>query len=298
MRPENNLLSIVKKEDNFSFANHTTYGLGGLAKTAFYPKSLEEASAVYDYVVENYKKFVIIGNGSNLLVSNGYYDGAVISTKLLTDIRAKGNSLITQSGVTVNALLSYCLENNLGGLEYLTGIPATLGGLMCMNGGVNGRHVADDVEYVVIYDGKLRKLSNEDCNFSVKHSTMRDNNALVLEICWKINPYSEQSEIQNIYKKYADIRKIQPKGKSCGCVFKNPDGASAGKLIDEAGLKGFKIGNAEVSCAHANFIINNGNNPQDVYRLIKHVQKTVFEKTGILLSEEVVYIGEFNDSDS
>lgn len=289
----------IKTDDDFSFSRYTTYGLGGGAKAAYLPSTKEEVITVYDFVKQNFGNFVVLGNGSDVLASDNGFNGAVICTKLLSGITRDGNKLICLGGTQAKTLLSYCTENGLSGLEYLAGIPASVGGLAYMNGGVNGRHVGDDIVEVGFYDGKTHYFSRAECNFSNKHSTMRDINGIIFSVTLEITPSDSQTVKRNI-ESFLNFRKAQPKGKSCGCVFKNPEGsvAGAGKLIDEAGLKGLRVGGAEVSREHANFIINRGGSAADVRELIKAVKKRVKEFCGVDLEEEVVYIGEFYDSDS
>ncbi|MDE7167687.1 MAG: UDP-N-acetylmuramate dehydrogenase [Clostridia bacterium] len=294
MRRLENAVKSVKSEPNFDFSKHTTYGLGGRAKTAYFPQNEDEAVAVYKYLKISGEKFVILGKGSNLLVSDKYYDGSVICTKYLQGIEIEGNCLKILSGTTVQQLLSFCVKNGITGFEYLAAIPASIGGLTVMNGGTSDRRIASNILTVKVFDGKMREFSNKNCNFGNKHSTMSDINALVLAVYAGFEREKPEIVETNI-NYYLNKRKLQPKGKSCGCVFKNPEGFSAGKIIDDLGLKGMRIGGAEVSREHANFIINNGGSSADVYALIKAVKKTVYETTGINLEEEVIYIGEFND---
>lgn len=287
-------IDAIKKEYNFDFSKNTTYGLGGKADVAYFPETEEEAIIVFDYVKKNFDKFAVLGNGSNVLVSDGFFCGAVISTKFLNKISVKGNVLSCQSGVNVSNLISFCIINGISGLEYLNGIPASVGGLALMNGGIHCRHVAEDIKGVRLFDGKLTDLTNIECNFGNKHSTMRDINCLILSVDFRFTP-TDRMYVEAKARYFRELRKGQPKGKSCGCVFKNPDGLSAGKLIDFAGLKGFRIGGAYISKEHANFILNEGNRSSDVYNLISEVKRRVYEKFGVKLDEEVVYIGEFND---
>ena len=284
----------VKAEVNFDFSKHTTYGLGGIAKIAYFPSNEEEAVTVYKYLKKHGEKFVILGKGSNLLVSDKYFDGAVICTKYLQGIEIDGNCLKILSGTTVQQLLSFCVKNGITGFEYLAAIPASIGGLAVMNGGTSDKRIASNILSIKVFDGKMRELSNKNCNFGNKHSTMSDINALILAVYAGFE-WEKPEKVEGNISYYLCQRKGQPRGKSCGCVFKNPEGLSAGKIIDDAGLKGMKIGGAEVSREHANFIINNGGSSSDVYSLIKAVKKSVYEKTGINLEEEVIYIGEFND---
>lgn len=293
---QNSLLNNIESSDNFSFAEHTTYGLGGKAKIAYFPKTEEEAAAVFKYLKDSGQIFIVLGNGSNVLASDNFFDGAVISTKYLKGITAYGGILRCLSGTTVNEVLRFCLENNLGGLEYLSGIPASIGGLALMNGGIPLRHIESDIKSVRIYDGKLIDLSNKKCKFGNKHSTMRDIDCIITSVNLSISAVPREASELKI-KNFLSARGIQPKGKNCGCVFKNYNGFSAGKIIEDAGLKGIKIGGAEVSGIHANFIVNNEGTAKDVYSLIEYVKNKVYDLKGIKLEQEVVYIGEFNDFD-
>ncbi len=294
MRNLKDALKSVKREDDFSFSNHTTYGLGGRAKAAYFPENEEQAVAVYKYLKKSGEKFLILGKGSNILASDKDYDGSVICTKYLQGVEFEGNCLKILSGTTVQQLFSFCIKNGVTGLEYLAGIPASVGGLVVMNGGTSDLRISSNVLSVSLFDGKLREFSNKNCNFGNKHSTMSDINALILAVYVGFEREKPEKVEENV-NNFLSKRKHQPKGKSCGCVFKNPEGYSAGKLIDGAGLKGFKLGGAEVSREHANFIINNGDSADDVYTLIKYVKRSVYEKTRIKLEEEVIYIGEFNE---
>ena len=201
------------------------------------------------------------------------------------------------AGTKVAELLKYCKDNCLGGLEYLYGIPASVGGAAFMNAGVSGHMMGDNVESVRLYDGKAIILINEKCNFGYRHSTMRDINALILSIIVKVDNLSAE-EIAERINYFKERRSHLPKGKSCGCVFKNPAGNSAGALIEQAGLKGLRVGGAYVSESHASFIINDGGSSSDVKSVIEIVKARVSEQFGVLLREEVVYIGEFNDFNS
>ncbi len=287
------LLKNIVAVKNFSFAKNTTYACGGSAEVAYFPETVKQATVVYDYLVSAGKKFVILGNGSNVLASDKNFEGAVISTKHIRGVSQTGeNSIFCYAGTTVSELLKYCVSSGFGGLEYLAGIPATLGGLTLMNGGAGGVYICENVINVMLYNGSILNFSNKKCNFGYKYSIMRDINCLILGVELRIFPQSSQKVRDNI-SLYLDRRKFHPKGASCGCVFKNRGSVSAGKLIEDCGLKGLSCGGAVVSERHANFLINNGGIAADVYRLIGAVKQRVFERTGIMLEEEVVYIGDF-----
>ena len=161
-----------------------------------------------------------------------------------------------------------------------------------MNGGAGGLYIGDSVRNVLLYDGKINIFTNKKCNFGYKYSIMRDINGLILGVTLKIYPQTPEIVREKI-SFYLNNRKFHPKGASCGCVFKNVGKISAGKIIDECGLKGLRCGGAYVSPQHANFFINEGGCAADVYKLIGTVKKRVFEQTSIKLEEEVVYIGDF-----
>ena len=283
----------VKKTDCFSFAKNTTYACGGNAEIAFYPDSIEQATAVYDYLTQVNKNFVILGNGSNVLASDNHFDGAVLCTKQLRGISRTGsNTIFCHAGTKVAELMNFCLENGLSGLEFLAGIPATVGGLVLMNGGAGGIYICNNVVKVLLYNGSISNFSNKKCKFGYKYSIMRDIRCLILGVELKVDTQNREI-VRNKISMYLERRRFHPKGSSCGCVFKNVGAMSAGKIIDDCGLKGLEYGRAYVSSSHANFLINNGGCAYDVYNLIRLVKNKVFERTGIMLEEEVVYIGDF-----
>ena len=283
----------VKVIKNFSFAKNTTYACGGTAEIAYFPNTVKQATAVYDYLTLSGKKFVTLGNGSNVLASDNHFDGAVLSTKLLKGVSQTGeNTVFCYAGTAVAELLKFCVDCGFGGLEHLAGIPATLGGLTLMNGGARGVYLNENVVNVMLYNGAIRNFSNKKCNFGYKYSIMRDISCLILGVELRVYAQNSKKVRDNILT-CLNYRKFHPKGASCGCVFKNIGKVSVGKLIEDCGLKGLTCGGAFVSSEHANFIINKGGVSADVYNLINSVKKDVYDKTGIVLEEEVVYIGDF-----
>ncbi len=294
------ILERVVQDKEFSFAKYTTYGLGGGARAAFFPKNMIEARAVYDYAKKSGEPWVILANGSNILASDKYFDGFVICTKYLQGIvRIDKNTIFCLSGTTVSQVLNYCISHGLGCLEYLAGIPASIGGIACMNGGAGGRYINSNVLSVKLYDGMDCNLSNQNCKYTYKHSTMRDINSLILGVFLSALtdfPINVRKRIME----YSLMRVRLPKGRSCGCVFKNPDiplkggMVSAGRIIQDCGLAGYGSPRAYVSPEHCNFIINNGSSANEIYNLIQNVKSIVLEKCGVELDEEVVYIGDFS----
>lgn len=290
------ILAVVPHKKNFSFSKNTTYGCGGVAETAYFPRSESEACALFSALKNSHKKFYILGGGSDVLAQDGFYDGAVICTSNLKGIEANPSFSEVRAGCGVCTweLLSWCKKNGAGGAEFMAGIPATVGGLAFMNGGAGGKFIGDIIKSVRIFDGELRDLSNEECKFTYKHSTMRDINCIILSVLMSFERKKPVAVAADIAKRLKERAAI-PAGKSCGCVFENYCGISAGKIIESAGLKGARVGKAYVSSKHADFIINGGTSSRDVYILIQRVKDEVYKKFGITLKEEVNYIGDFND---
>jgi UDP-N-acetylmuramate dehydrogenase len=195
------------------------------------------------------------------------------------------------AGLTSGELLRLCVDKKLGGLEFLQGIPTTLGGALFMNAGVENVHIGDLVQDVLIYDGKsMRRLPKEECDYAYKHSVFMQNGWTILGAYLRLEQCSA-TEIEERLQYYTQRRGHLPKGKSMGCVFKNPDGVSAGKLIEGAGLKGLRIGGAVVSDIHANFILNDkGATSQQIKTLIGIIKNAVFAQYRIKLEEEIRYL--------
>lgn len=286
-----------KKITDFSFAENTTYGVGGKATLAYLPTSVRQAYASFDECKKTNMSHIVLGKGSNVLASDSGFDGAVISTKHLRGIaRISESKLYCLAGTPVSEILRYCHLKRLGGLEFLNGIPASVGGAAFMNAGVSEGRMSDCVCGVNIYDGKRRYLGNSSCNFGYRQSTMQDIDCVITSVILNVKQLPLR-EIECRRNYFLDKRRSLPKGRSCGCVFKNGKNYSAAELIDRAGLKGFTLGGAYVSEKHANFIICKGAEAFDVKRVIEAVKLSVKEKFGVTLCEEVVYIGDFNDTD-
>ena len=288
----------ISRRDNFSFASATTYGSGGVAKAAFFPRSEDEAAFIYRAMRAGGEKFCVLGRGSNVLAQDGIYNGYVISTSQLkspvriVDSDGKRVVLEVSCGLNVGELISFCKREGLTGLEYLAGIPASVGGLLFMNGGADGKYIGENVCSVKLLSDNLEIFSDKDCNFTYKHSTMRDMDCMIVSAKLAVRRSDRHTVSENVVNRLAARRQL-PAGRSCGCVFENYCGVSAGKIIENAGLKGARVGCAYVSPKHANFIINRGRRSSDVYTLICRVKDEVYKKFGVTLKEEVCYIGDF-----
>ncbi len=287
-----NYSELLKKLDENEYktqenlGKYTFYGSGGNCSVMIFPASLQRFKFILSLL--DTPPF-ILGNGSNVLISDKGYNGVVINTQKLNKIAVKGNLIIAECGAKLSQVINSATDNSLSGLEFAVGVPASVGGAICMNAGCYGKSVSDSVCYVTSNSGTY---NNQNCNFSYRSSRFEFDP--VLEVCFKLKAWDYET-IEGKLEHYKKIRGNKaPKGKSCGSVFKNED-YFAGKLIDEAGLKGFKIGGAKISEKHANYIINEGNaTSQDIYNIIMHAKKRVYMAFGIELKEELKYVGEFN----
>lgn len=270
----------------------TSYKTGGNADGAFYPETREKAVELIGELRENGVPHVFLGAGSNVLVSDKGYSGAVIFSERLKGISVSGKTIVAGAGDSLGDLIKTALYSSLGGLEFLSGIPASVGGAVAQNAGCFGKNVGDYVSYVIASDGVVPR---KDCGFDYRNSAFKTKNELIISVCFNLEN-AEFDESQEKIDKYLKTRlKKNPKGRSCGSVFKN-DGYYAGKVIEQAGLKGCFEGGARVSEKHANFIIAEKNaSSGDIKKLIDRIKKTVRERTGTELSEELEYIGEFDE---
>ncbi len=274
---------------------HTGYGVGGKAKFYAEAKNLYSINCALNLCKQYKIPIKIIGNGTNLLVSDKGYDGLIISTKNLNDLFFKQNQVRAMCGVTIKKLVDFCVEHSLSGAEMLYGIPATIGGAVYMNAGAFMHNISDCiVEVESICDGKLVKRYKDECYFGYRKSIFNHLNEIIVSATFDFTEKDKKEINEKIFSVVRVRRSIHPQGKSLGCVFKNPKKASAGQLIDGAGLKGFTIGGAKVSEVHANFIITNQTaSATDVIELIDYVKKKVYSLFNVKLIEEVEIIGDF-----
>ncbi len=283
-----NLDGITVKKD-YNVKQLTRYKTGGTVDLYIEPNTTQQMAKAIE-VIKGICPYFVVGGGNNLLISDSGYRGAIIHTKNLNKKEIKGNLYIAECGVKIQSIIEDNYLNSLGGLEFAVGIPSTVGGAVCMNAGCYGKSVGDLVCYVITESGIISK---NDCDFSYRSSRFLKGEDAILKVCFSLKP-SEPDVIEEKLSAYKSFRK-NPKGRSCGSVFRN-DGFYAGKVIDECGLKGLTLGGAKVSSEHANFIIANGKcTSQDIYNLIQTVKQKVYEKRGIKLVEELVYLGDFND---
>ena len=277
-------------ELDFDFSKRSTVGVGGIAKIAFYPKTLKEMTRLCDFFTDNGMDFLVLGNISNTLPPDGVFEKPIILTKKLNSIEFSGGVFV-EAGVTSSAFLDACQRKGRSGAEFLAGIPCTIGGAVYMNAGAAGKYMSDIVKKVLIYKQKrLCLVHKRSCKYAYKKSVFMENDSVILGVELELED-SDTESVCAIRKNILQNRLALPKGKSMGCVFKNPLGESAGRLIEAAGLKGSREGGAVVSKQHANFMINEGEATQsDFLRLIERVKDEVFKRFGVKLEEEIFVV--------
>ena len=280
----------IYTERPFHFTKHSTIGCGGFAETAYYPRDEREVLSLFSALKGNW---LALGNLSNVLPSDEGTKRTVVCTKKLTEIRETDDGVFLSAGLTSGALLRYMQETGQSGAEFFAGIPCTVGGMLYMNGGAGGKYIADITKSVrILRDGKIIDLPVEECAYSYKNSLFMRTDDFILGGVFRLEK-SDKDRVKGEICRHLQKRAHLPKGKSMGCVFKNPQGGSAGALIEGAGLKGVRVGGAKVSEQHANFIINDQNaTAKDICLLIQKIKAAVYEKYGVVLEEEIRYIKE------
>ncbi|MEG2669152.1 MAG: UDP-N-acetylmuramate dehydrogenase [Oscillospiraceae bacterium] len=279
-------------------SKHTTFKIGGRADLLIIPQSIPQLKTVIKFLKQMKVPYFIMGNGSNLLVGDKGIRGAVI--KITGDIGkcdVEGTTIVAESGIMLARLANTAYKNGLSGLEFVAGIPGTLGGAIYMNAGAYGGEMKNVVESVTYLDkyGNVETISGGKCQFGYRHSIFSDNDFVILSC--RIN--LKNGEEATIKAEMDDLseRRIskQPLNKpSAGSTFKRPEGYFAGKLIQDSGLKGYRIGGAMISEKHSGFVINEDKaTANDVVALIRHVQAEVKDKFGVDLDTEVKSVGEF-----
>ncbi|WP_027339301.1 UDP-N-acetylmuramate dehydrogenase [Halonatronum saccharophilum] len=276
--------------------NHTYFKIGGPAAILVIPEDVGELKELITYLYQNQIPYRVIGRGSNLLINDAGLSEVVIKlTRINKKIRFAGNKVRVGAGVLLPKLALEVAKKGLSGLEFGIGIPATVGGATFMNAGIGDlRSIGDLLSRVKIIkeDGEIKWYLSEELEFSYRRSSFQGNNDIILEVELILKP-GNLKEIEEEMKDLINKRKrSQPISKpNAGCIFKNPKGDSAGRLIDLAGGKGLKVGGAEVSSKHANFIINSGEaTAKDVVELISKIEDLVYQKFGVKLVREVKYL--------
>lgn len=276
--------------------NHTTFRVGGCARCLAEPENAQQLTAVIKACRENDMPYYIVGNGSNLLVSDAGYDGVIIHLfKNMSGIRTEGETMTVQAGALLVRAASIACREGLSGLEFASGIPGTVGGAVAMNAGAYGGEMKDIVSSVKVLDtsGQIQIYAGEEMDFGYRRSRIFREKSIVLETVFVLSakePGEIRARMDELKEKRVSKQPLEYA--SAGSTFKRPEGYFAGKLIQDAGLRGFRIGDAQVSEKHCGFVVNLGNaTASEIAELIREVQKRVYEHSGVLLETEVKFLG-------
>ncbi len=274
-------------------SKHTSFRTGGNAEIYINVNTCSSMVELIKYLKEKNIEYIVLGRGSNLLVKDGGIDGVVISTSMLKNLSIKDNIIEADAGVALALIANEALKNELKGFEFASCIPGSLGGGVFMNAGAHGGELKDVLVDVKVFDGKeVKVLLPDELDLSYRHSNVEEKGYIVLGARIKL----EKGDSEKIKKKMAENKdyrvNAQPMEASAGSTFKRPEGYIAAKLIDDAGLKGYHVGDAYVSEKHAGFIVNkNKAKSKDILEVIDYVKNEVYNKYNVKLEEEVRIIG-------
>lgn len=280
---------------DYPLSKLSTFRIGGNAAYAVYPKSTDEFAALTALCVSLSIPYTVLGNGSNVLCADDGYEGVVLVTTDMNAITREGNTVKADCGVSLTYLASYAGKEGLGGLSFAYGIPGTVGGAVFMNAGAYGGEMKDVITSVSWYDpltDESGEYSSEDCCFGYRESVFQKGDKIILSMTVALTPADPavlRAEMEELMARRRDKQPLE--FPSAGSTFKRYPGYFTGKLIEEAGLKGYTVGGAQVSEKHAGFVINIGNaTAADVLALIEHIKGVIFEKNGIHIECEVRYL--------
>lgn len=276
-------------EYDFDIKKLTSFKIGGKIAKMIFPDTVDE----FVQALHENKSAYVAGNLSNTLVSSNGFDGVVISTSKLNEIKVDGTKVVAGAGVKGPKLAQTVAEKGLSGLEFMIGFPGSVGGEVYMNAGANGQCVADCFKSAKIYCPEKGLITLSDLDFGYRTSICQSKNYVVLEAEFELtlkDGVKEKMDENLAFRKSHQPSLALP---NCGSVFKNPAGDSAGRLLDECGVKGLEIGGVKVWENHANFIVNHdGGTSEDVIKLMREMQKIVKEKFNIELEPEIRFLGE------
>lgn len=273
---------------------HTTFKIGGPADLFYEAGTEEDLIGVFRAAREIGIPCLVLGGGSNILVGDKGFRGLIVKLSNC-ELKIENEAVQAGAGLSMSFLLNSCKKNSLSGLEFMMGIPGTVGGAVRGNAGAWQQNVGDRVSRVKILseEREVKWIEQKDCSYSYRNSRFKQRKEIILAIEFKMDK-GEKVEIEKQMKAYSEKRSSLPKEPSAGCIFINPKPLSAGDLIDKCGLKGTQVGGAKISEKHANFIINvGGAKAADVVELINLAKQKVEEKFNIELMEEIVRVGEF-----
>ena len=285
----------IEYSENAVLAQYTTFRIGGAAKLAVFPKNTDEACAVLKLLHNEGIRVLVMGNGSNLLVSDDGFDGAAVILSGMREICIDGCRVTADAGVPLTKLALEAAKHSLTGLEFGYGIPGSVGGAVYMNAGAYGGDMSQITVLSVYYDpesGEIRTLTGEEHDFRYRHSSYMENGRIILSAEFLLKEGDKDTVTATMNELMSRRREKQPlEYPSAGSVFKRGNGFITAQIIDEAGLKGRSVGGAEVSEKHAGFIVNKGGaTAKDVLSLVEIIKSEVFEKYGYEIECEIRYI--------
>jgi UDP-N-acetylmuramate dehydrogenase len=284
-------------EFDVPMARHTSLGVGGPADALAQPASRDELERLLSACANHALPHFVIGAGFNVLVRDAGIDGVVIRLKKLRNVELRGERHVyAEAGASHASVTRFCIEHGLAGLEFAAGIPGSVGGWISMNAGIGVRELKDVVHEIEIFDAEgkgPRRLARAELDFHYRDLVGLPEGAVLLSALLHVTPSAREAVQREVDRLLAQRSDTQPLNvPSCGSVFRNPDGGFAGQLVEQAGLKGERIGGAEISRVHANFIANTGGaSAADVLRLIERARDRVLKSSGIELAIEVRVIG-------
>ena len=275
-------------------SEHTTFKIGGPADLFVLPGNADEVKKTLEVLKTAGMPYFILGKGSDLLVDDAGYRGAIVSLERFDRTRVEGTKLVAGAGATLKDVCAAAQAAGLSGLEFACGIPGSVGGAAFMNAGAYDGVTADVLESLVAIDadGNMRTYQNAELDFGYRRSRVRTEGLIVLEVTYAL----KQGDKAEIQAKMDDLTRRREEKQpleygSAGSTFKRPEGFFAGKLITDAGLKGYRVGDAAVSMKHAGFVVNLGHaTAKDVHAVIGHVQDEVLKQFGVFLEPEVRFL--------
>ncbi|MEK7850469.1 MAG: UDP-N-acetylmuramate dehydrogenase [Deltaproteobacteria bacterium] len=294
---KNEIKAIVENvEFGVPMRTKTSFRVGGPADALTSPKDAMELQRLLRYIKEKGLPSFVLGRGTNLLVMDGGVRGVVIDLKGFNKLEVRdGGFIYSGAGIPLAKLVYFAMENSLAGLEFASGIPGSVGGAIVMNAGADDGETRDVVESVTLMaeDGDIKEVKKESLGFSYRNLNL-PKGSMVLGAEFKLGAGDKEGIKERIHHLLHARKTKQPLDlPNAGCIFKNPPSGSAGRIIDEVGLKGLQFGGARVSELHANFIVNNGSaTAKDILSLLDDVMEKVYEKRGIALEPEIKIVGE------
>ena len=279
-------------EKNFDIKTLTSFKMGGVIKEVFFPENIEE----FELILKENKGIKVFGNLSNTLISSDGYNGKIILTTKMNNIQIDGTKVVSDAGVKGPMLAQKVCENGLSGFEFMIGFPGSIGGEVCMNASANSQAISDTLTSVTCYSSEkgIVKLSKEEMNFGYRTSRCQSEDLVVLQAEFELTQKTKE-EVQTRMDECLEFRKShQPllSMPNCGSIFKNPQGDSAGRMIEAVGAKGLIFGGAKIWEHHANFIVNyKSGNSLDVLELMNTMYSKVKERYNVELEPEIRFLG-------